>query len=282
MAHLLTRHLKYQLLFASLSLLLVATVLLCPTSSASGAQAAAIAQGYQTDEKSLVVGALMSLQAGKAGTVEFANIDRQENLVGVVGNDSLIEFSTSDNTVQVVTSGVTSTLVSDLEGDVKTGDRIAASPIDGIGMKAELSSIIVGTAQADFSTIKTTEHFITDKDGNVHTIHIGLLPVQVNVTFFAAEGEKANYVPAFFQEIANAIAGKTVSAIRVLIALIVMLVAFTSIGILLYASVRSSIISIGRNPLSELSVRKGLLQIGLIVIGILLFTLITIYLVLVT
>jgi hypothetical protein len=173
-------------------------------------------------------------------------------------------------------------LVSDIESEIKNGDRIAPSPIDGIGMKAGTNTMVVGVAQADLSSVKTSQHYITDKDGKVHTVHIGLIPVQVNVTYYASSTEGEAVVPIFLQDFANAVAGKHVTAVRVLIALIVMLVAFVSIGILLYASVKSSIISIGRNPLSESSVRKGLLQIGLTVIGILLFTLITIYLVLTT
>jgi hypothetical protein len=194
----------------------------------------------------------------------------------------LIQFNDEKDTVQIVTGGVTPVLVSNLEGDIVTGDKITVSPINGVGMKAGSSGMIVGTAQADFEDMETTEHFITDVDGKVHTIRTGLLPAQINVTFFAATGERSNYLPAFLQDIANTVAGRQVSSARVLIALIVLLVSFISIAVLLYASVKSSIVSIGRNPLSEVSVRKGLLQIGLTVIGILLFTLITIYLVLTT
>jgi len=68
----------------------------------------------------------------------------------------------------------------------------------------------------------------------------------------------------------------------VLLAVIVLLLAFISIAVLLYSAVKSSIISIGRNPLSEGAVRKSLLQVGLTIIGILLITLITIYLILIT
>lgn len=286
MVHLLKKYQQYQLLFASVCLLLVLFNFL-PLSAATNnsnanTSSGAIAQGYQTTEKNLVTGAVMSLKTGTAGTVELANTDRVEHLLGVIGSKALIELSTSDNSVQVVTSGVTDTLVSDLEGDIVTGDRITASPIDGVGMKASATSIVLGTAQTDLKNIKTTEHFITDKDGKVHTVHIGLLPVQINVTFFAAPGEKSAFIPVWLQDLANTLAGKQVSAVRVLIGLVVMLVAFVSIGILLYASVRSSIISIGRNPLSEGGIRKGLLQIGLIVIAILLFTLITLYLILTT
>jgi hypothetical protein len=281
MHSLLNRNRLYQLWFVSLCALLVVLFFVTRTTGAN-VQAAAIAQGFQTDETGVADGALMSLKPGNAGKVEFANLERAEQLVGVVGEKPLIQFTEDNNSIQIVTSGVTPVLVSNLEGDIVTGDKITVSPINGVGMKAGSSGMIVGTAQADFKDMETTEHFITDIDGKVHTIRMGLLPVQVNVTFFAATGERSNYLPAFLQDIANTVAGRQVSSARVLIALIVLLVSFISIAVLLYASVKSSIVSIGRNPLSEVSVRKGLLQIALTVIGILLFTLITIYLVLTT
>lgn len=278
----LNRSNAYKLLSVSILLLLVVPFFV---GSALGAnlQAAAIAQGFQTSEKNTVPGALMSLKPGNPGAVELANLDRSDRLIGVISEKPLIEFSDDKgNTIQVVTSGVTGVLVSDVEGEVKTGDKIAVSPISGVGMLAKGSGMILGTAQADLTSAKTTQHFITDGDGKVHTVHIGLIPVQVNVTFFAPPGERIDYVPGLLQDVANTVAGKNVTPVRVLVALVVLLVAFISIGVLLYASVKTSIVSIGRNPLSEQSVRKGLLQIGMTVLGILLFTLITIYLVLTT
>jgi hypothetical protein len=277
----LNRYNSSKLLSVSMFILLVVPFF---ATQAIGAnlQAAAIAQGFKTSEKNVVPGALMSLQPNNPGVVELANTARADRLIGVVSENPLIELSNEGNTVQVVTSGVTGALVSDLEGEVKTGDKIGVSPIGGIGMIAGNNAMVVGTAQADLASAKTTEHFITDAEGKVHTVNIGLIPIQVNVTYFSSPGGTGDYVPTFIQDFANNVAGKNVTPVRVLGALVVLLIAFVSIAVLLYASVKSSIVSIGRNPLSEGSVRKGLLQIGVTILGILLFTLITIYLVLTT
>jgi len=64
------------------------------------------------------------------------------------------------------------------------------------------------------------------------------------------------------------------------VAALLVLFLFAAVIILLYSAVRSSIISIGRNPLSENAVRKGLLEVGLTVVGVLAFTVIVIYLIL--
>lgn len=243
---------------------------------------AAIAQGFKTSESNIATGALMSLKQDTPSAVELANQDRAEHLVGVIGDRPLIQLDEGDASVQVVTGGITLTLVSDINGEVKTGDKITASPIDGIGMKATRSVMVVGTAQADLSSATLSERQIIDTDGKTQTVKVSAIPVQINVTFYAAPDDSASFLPVFLQDFANNIAGHQVSPVRVIVSALLMFLAFLCIAVLLYASVRSSIISIGRNPLSESAVRKGLLEVSLTTIGILLLTLIAIYLILTT
>lgn len=243
---------------------------------------AAISQGFQTDETNITAGAVVSLQQQNQARVQLANVNRAMQLVGVVGDRSLLALSSNPNQVQVVTSGVTPALVSNINGTIKTGDKITASPIDGVGMKATQSTMVVGTAQEDFDTIKTNEFTITDKDGKNQVVRTGLLQVQINVTYYAPPDTEQSFLPSFLQQIANSVAGRQVSVIRVLIGLLVLLLGFISSGVILYSSVQSSIISIGRNPLSENAVHKSMLQVGATALGILLVMVIAIYLVLTT
>jgi hypothetical protein len=92
MHSLLNKYRLYQLWFVSVSALLVVLFFVTHVSSAN-VQAAAIAQGFKTDEKSALGGALMSLKPGDAGKVEFANQQRAEQLVGVIGEKPLIQFN---------------------------------------------------------------------------------------------------------------------------------------------------------------------------------------------
>lgn len=243
--------------------------------------AAGIGQSFETSDAT-AAGALVSLKEGNKNTVELATQERAEKLIGVVGDKPLLSIGETAKSIQVITSGVTVALVSDINGTVAAGDKITASAIAGVGQKATASSVVVGTAQADLDLSKTAQRDITDTDGTKHTVHVGSVPVQINVMFYAAPNEKSSFLPSFLQDFANGVVGKEVSPVRVLIAAIIMLLSFVSIAVLLYASVKSSIISIGRNPLSEVSVRKSLLQIGAIVVAILLLALITIYLILST
>jgi hypothetical protein len=245
-----------------------------------GAESAAlITQGFQADDTNLSTGALVSLKEGTANTVELANTARAANLVGVVGENAFLELSADGNPVQVVTNGAASVLVSDLNGDVQAGDRIGPSPIAGVGMKVTASSVIVGTAQASLADDSPVERTITAENGETKTVQIGIVPAQINVAAYIT-GEGKGGVPSFLQGFANTVAGRQVSPLRVIIASLLVVLLFVSVTALLYSAVHSSIISIGRNPLSEHALRRSLLQVGLTVGGIILLGMATVYLVL--
>lgn len=240
----------------------------------------AIARGFQTNDTNLAPGVIMSL-TDTADTVTLADLDNTQRLVGVLDDLPLLELDGDNKQVQVVTGGVTYVLVSNINGEIKNGDKVTTSPIRGIGMKAVESSIILGTAQADFSSDGSAEQSITQKDGSNKTVSINTIPIQVNVAFYQAPTEQTN-LPPILNDLASTVAGREVSPVRIIVALLILLVALISMAVLLYSSVKSSVISIGRNPLSEHAVYKSLWQIGLIVLGILLLTVLAIYLILTT
>jgi hypothetical protein len=240
-----------------------------------------ISQGFQTTNNNISSAALVGIQKDSSNAIELSATSNKDRMVGVVGDKPLIELSGGGSGVQVVTSGLTLALVSDINGKVVNGDKITASPIEGIGMKATESSMVVGTAQGDLSGVETETREVKTKGGTKQKVHIGLLPVQVSVAYYSVpEGAGASFVPSFLQDLANSVSGRNVSPVRVLVAALILLLLFVSITVLLYSAVRSSIISIGRNPLSESAVRKSLLEVGLTVGAVLLFATLVIYLVL--
>lgn len=240
-----------------------------------------ISQGFQTKDANISSAALVGIEKDNSNTIELSTTSNKDRLVGVVGDKPLIELSGGASGVQVVTSGLTLALVSDINGKVVNGDKITASPIEGIGMKATESTMVVGTAQGDLSSVETETREITTKNGTKQKVKIGLLPVQVSVAYYTVpEGAGSSFVPSFLQELANSVSGRNVSPVRVLVAALILLLLFISVTVLLYSAVRSSIISIGRNPLSESAVRKSLLEVGLTVAAVLVFATLVIYLVL--
>ena len=247
----------------------------------AGASDSSIARGFQAGDDEVVPGAIVSLESGTASTVELATLKNRGSLVGVVSAEALLEFVNGEP-IQVITGGATATLVSDLNGDIKAGDRITTSPIFGVGMKATESVVVAGTAQNDFDATKAKARTITAKDGKKSTVHIGTVSVLVSPGFFQLEDGQNALVPSAFQNLANNVAGRSVSAVRVLVVGLIILLMLTVVAVLVYSSVRSSIISIGRNPLSKSAVHKSLYQVGVTAFGVLAFTVIVVYLILTT
>jgi len=249
-------------------------------SSLSAQGVSSIAQGFQTNDPSVISGTVVSLKTGTPNTVELSSVTNLDQMIGVAGNKSVIELSSGTAGVQVVTNGVTPTLVSDINGDIKSGDKITASPIAGVGMRATNSTLVIGSALGDLSTAKKETRTIKDKNGKEVQVHIGSVAMQVDKVFYEAPSDQNTYLPPALQDFADGLAGHKVSPVRVVVAALLVVFLFAAVTILLYSAVRSSIISIGRNPLSESAVRKSLMQVGLTVTGIFVFTTIVIYLIL--
>jgi hypothetical protein len=281
-----TPRLKHKLRLADFRrLLIVAIVSFGVLFGAAGVWAAAsIAQGYRASEP-LTAGTIASVDPANANSVLPANPDRLEGLIGVVvnTNDALLLVSSGLDQVQVATSGVVGTYVTDLNGDIKVGDKITPSPLNGVGMKALTSTKVVGIAQADFST-KTdgaVKRKIKDKNGAEKEVAVGQIPAIISVAYYVSgNGNDKTIIPVFLQNLANEIAGRKVAPLPIIISGVIILIALIVITSLVYGAIKSSIISIGRNPLSQGAVYRSLLQVSALVMGILTVALVTVYLIL--
>jgi hypothetical protein len=244
----------------------------------------AISQGYKTKSTEVTKGALLSLVSSGSTEVEPANSGNVNSLVGIAADKPLVELSTSGQNTQVVVNGSTEALVSNINGDIKAGDKITASPVSGIGMKALEATEIVGSAQAGLDSVTTVSRTITDKDGKSETIKVGLLPIAINITHYsvpASQGTIASFVPPFLQSVANTIAGRQVTPIRVLLGATALLLGFIAIIVILSTAIRNGLISLGRNPLAQGALRKGLVDVIIAAIGLLVVTTVVVYVVLV-
>jgi len=244
------------------------------------AQDPSISQGFTTKSTDLQPGALVSSDEQSKTEVKLSDTDSAAGLVGVVADKALLEIDPSGQKIQVVTSGVASTLASDINGEIKKGDHITASPIAGVGMKTRGGTQVVGVALEDMNFQNASERTIQDRDGNSQTIRVGHVNVLVNVVYYPLPDDQKTIIPGFMQQFASTIAGKQVSTSRIVVALLIVLIGMFGAAILLNSSVRSSIISIGRNPLSERAVRKSLIGVLATCVGIIGVTFGVVYLVL--
>ena len=237
---------------------------------------ASLSQGF-TASSPIATGSLVSLDEKSSGSVIVADTTNVGRLFGIVVPPSSASISlsgTGSGQVQVVTSGTANVLISTIGGDIHVGDYITISPIAGVGQKVGTSSTrIVGTAQADFngSGDGVTRRSIDD-GSTKREVAIGQIPVIVAVSTYTGDGRQSYVVPNWLQNLSNTLAGRSVSPIRIIIAGLILMIALASTTVLLYAAVRNSIISIGRNPLSRSSVLRGLLQVVAIAAGILAVT----------
>lgn len=246
--------------------------------AADAAALTPISQGY-TAKDSVAIGSLVSLLPDSSDTVEAANVDNTNNLLGVVvteNNSPLTLGRGVAGEVHVATGGSVEILVSDVNGEIKEGEPITASPIAGVGMRVSSNTKVIGVAQADMTT--TTEQTIDD-NGSEKTIKLGSVPVLINVSYHYQTPEKT-LIPSAIQNIANAVAGKAVSALPIILSGIIFIAMLIVVMIIIFTMIRSSIISVGRNPLSQSAVYRDVIQLSAVVIAIVAAAVVAIYFIL--
>lgn len=226
--------------------------------------AQSVTQGYGSDE-TLQLGMLVGLKADDAQKVEPVNVDEIDRLLGVVvnANDSPITLSGEQEKVFVATVGRYDVLVSDQEGAINPSDYITVSSLEGIGMRATFDqSQILGRAITGFngkdSVVGTST--LTDTKGASRTVNLGRVEVDIAVSRNPL-AKSAAVTPEWLGRVGQAIAGKSLSPARIYISAAIFSVGAFIAGAILYAGIRSSIIAIGRNPLSKKSIVKGLIQV---------------------
>ena len=254
------QHLSAKRVMASIGL-----VLLCAISMSHPLDAQTVTQGYGSAE-TLQRGMLVSLKDGDATKVEPADESNSKRLQGLVvnANDASVTLSSDGSKTFVATVGRYEGLVSDENGVVRTGDYISISKIRGIGMKAsDKSDAVIGKALENFDgksdVLSTTD--LKSNGGVVQKVHVGRILLDIGIGANPhAKPEEVN-LPGFLKRASEAIAQKPVSPVRVYISIMVFLAATVVAGSMLYAGVRSSMISIGRNPLSKQSIVKSMVQV---------------------
>ncbi|HSE60866.1 MAG TPA: hypothetical protein VLA88_01070 [Candidatus Saccharimonadales bacterium] len=239
----------------------------------------AISRSYATDGK-LPLGTVVSLKANSTDEVVAASANNVDGLLGVTitEDSSLLSVTNGQkNQVQVATSGTAQVIVSDINGKVARGDHITASPIAGVGMKATGNVRIVGVAQGDVGGSSKQKY--KDKDGKEHEVTLGQVPILINVAYYFKEPDKT-LIPQAVQNLANALAGKVVSPVPILISAGIFVIMVIVVASIIYSMIKSSIISVGRNPMSQAAVYRGVVQLSALVIVILGVGLSAMYLVL--
>lgn len=243
-------------------------------------------QAYE-GETPIQVGTIVELTGSESNKVKIATKARLENMFGVAVDRNQMLITTTNglrNETYVAASGTYRTLVSTEGGAIAAGDYITLSSLDGVAMKASAKETTVfGRANEAFDgkgvTLSKTE--IKDVDGNViQTVPLGAISVTIDVKHNPYDITTKANLPEFLERVGEAIAEKEVSPLRIYLSLGIMIVSIIVAIVMLYAGIRNSVVSIGRNPMSKRSIFRALVQVILTSLLILIIGLFAVYLLL--
>lgn len=239
---------------------LVFIVLVANTAFAAKTQTS---QGFKV-RGAIEDGLIVSVDQNDSQFVEKSNAANRERLIGVTvdSGQSVVTFADGDNKVQVASSGITKVFVSNLNGDIKSGDALTVSPIAGFAMRATSAGKVVGVASQDFianQTASTKTLNVTSTDGQNKTVKFGQIDAQISVQNWLPTGSQNSPLLNSLRGVIGGVVGKPVSNIQAVTSIGVIFLAIIASATILYSSVSSSIRSIGRNPLSKGIIRRSLM-----------------------
>ncbi len=253
------QHITFKRLFCSLALLGLIVFNVVNLTSAQ-----TVTEGYGADEV-LQRGMIVGAKQDDPTKVEPISVDQLDRMMGVVvdANESPITISGEAEKVFVSSVGQYDVLVSNQNGEIKQGDYITASSLNGIGMLATYKEgDVLGRAITGFDGNGNivSQDSLKDNKGVTQNVNIGRIKVDIGVSKNPkARSDAAS--PEWLGKLGQAIAGQSVSPAKVYLGAGLFVIGAFIAGTILYSGIRSSLISVGRNPLSKKSIMKGLLQV---------------------
>lgn len=223
-----------------------------------------VTQGYKSDTP-LQRGMVVVVKQDDPTKIEPAKLSTIEKIIGVVvaANDAPVTISSEEQNNFVATIGRYDVLVSDQAGAVKSGDYLTVSALEGIATKAGTNDqVVIGKALGDFdgkNSFGSTD--LKDSDGFSKKVQIGRIPMDIAIGPNPQRKATQANVPEILKRVSETVAGKPVNPVRIYIGMTIFFVSAIIAGSMLFAGIRSTTISIGRNPLSKKSILKGLVQI---------------------
>ncbi len=239
---------------------------------ASGNQATVQGYGGSSQLQPGMIVRLDSKNPKNVVALDYANVSKMWGVI-VSANEAAITLSQPNvsQEVYVANSGRYSVLVSTQGGPINVGDYISISSLSGVGMKANSSDpVVLGQAAESFNgsnnVLSTAKLNGTNGSSNVA---IGLIPVDVNIINNPL-ASSSNNIPAPLSKVVHFVTNKSVSAIRVYLSLMVVLIGAVITVAVIYSGVKNGIISLGRNPLAKKVIGGGMLRViafGIIIFG---------------
>lgn len=236
----------------------VSIIMLCAQNVYVMAASATISHSYRSTD-AIPRGSIVSLDPKQVDYVKTTDTGSGSRVVGVaVGtDDSLLAVNPNTQEAQIATDGTVLTLVTTLNGNIKPGDQLSVSPLKGVGQKAKPGARIIGLATASFSAgqVGATNQKIAANNGKIETVSVGFIPVTIRID---ASTATSSAQLQGVQATVFSLTGHKISTTRILLALLVAIISLFSLITLIYGSIYSSVISIGRNPLAKYAILRNL------------------------
>lgn len=232
-------------------------------------------------------GRIVILTGKESNRVAIATQKDVSNMFGVVVDRTQLPLSVTNEGIEnetfVAVSGTYNVLVSNQEGSINAGDYLTLSSVNGVAMRAGDSEVTVfGRANGNFndSSVSLGTTTLKDSAGGTKTVKLGSVPVTIDIKTNPNHKSTDVNAPEFLKRVGEAIADKEVNPIRIYIGVAIAVISLIAAIAVLYAGIRSGVISIGRNPMSKKSIFRAILEVILTAALILIIGLFAVYLLL--
>ena len=225
--------------------------------------------------KDIYPGMLVALNPKSPGSVIPLTASNIANMLGVVvptnsAQIALLPANPSVQQVLVAESGSYEVLVSNQNGTINSGDYLTVSSIPGIAMKAGVTNkITIGQAQASLNNpIIISNIKLKGLNGKQSSYSISQAYVNLHLGQNVLYQSNSSGLPQFVIQAAYKLAKKPVNPVRIYLGFVIIFAVVLIVSSMFYSGTKNGIISIGRNPLSKVSIIKGLTQViisGLVV-----------------
>lgn len=222
-----------------------------------------------TSEVPLEPGTLVSLNRKSPDSVIPSHLNNGIDIVGVVVEEGAgaVGYTKVGSKLSVAKSGNVIMFVVDEGRGIKTGDNISASSIEGVGVRATPGSKdrLVGVVLRDFDSNEAKE-FEAQLSADTKKVRIGTIEIRLyDEPTYATDFEKEQ---AGLVGFLSDLAGKDISYIRSALSVLIFVVSMVVTTVYLSIALRSSFISLGRNPLASAKIFNGMTRVTVFSVGI--------------
>ena len=226
---------------------------------------AALAQGYHTNQ-AITAGTVVSLTKSGSNEIQTTDNSNEELILGVAvdSKNAIVDLQPQGSDVRVAISGEVPVLVTNSNGDIKSGDNLIISQISGVAMKDSPQSTakkFVAVASESFSSSTALAKQVTIKlNGASKVVSVGLIKAKILLSDRQSNVVKPNPFVAFVENLI----GRPVGTAQLIGSVAVFITTFSFTGLLLNGSIKGAFVSIGRNPLSKPTIIGNMIRVSVV------------------